>query len=221
MKRIIVFILYLSILFLPAYEQPSLAAKQYDKTNLQKVAKGLNPKIMEMALTAWHKASQQKLIKKQILAIIDYSLPSTEKRLWIFDLQRSKLLFNELVAHGKGTGENYAKHFSNIPQSLQSSLGIFQTLATYSGKHGYSLKLKGLEPGFNDKAEERSIVIHGAWYVSQAFAKQYGRLGRSWGCPALDKKVTRQIIDVLKDGAVLMIYFPDIDWLKKSNYLKS
>lgn len=183
-------------------------------------APGLNPKVLDLALKAASVAQEKGFGKKKILAIIDYSLPSTKKRLWIFDMKNKKLLFHELVAHGKGSGNNYAKTFSNREGTLASSLGLFEATETYQGKHGYTLKLKGLEKGFNHNAEKRSIVIHGAWYVTKAFAKKHGRLGRSWGCPALDKKVASKVIDTLKDGSLVFIYYPDKKWLAGSEFLK-
>jgi hypothetical protein len=188
--------------------------------SLQSQSKGLNPTVLDLALKAASSAQAQGHGKKNILAIIDYSLPSTKKRLWIFDLQKKKLLFREQVAHGKGSGNNYAKKFSNREGTLASSLGLFEATETYQGKHGYTLKLKGLEKGFNHNAEKRSIVIHGAWYVTEAFWKKHGRLGRSWGCPALDKKIARKVIDTLKGGSLLFIYYPDKKWLANSEFLK-
>jgi hypothetical protein len=183
-------------------------------------APGLDAKVLDLALKAASRAQEQGHGQKNILAVIDYSLPSTKKRLWIFDLKKDKLLFHELVAHGKGSGNNYAKKFSNREGTLASSLGLFEATGTYQGKHGYTLKLKGLEKGFNHNAEKRSIVIHGAWYVTRAFAKKHGRLGRSWGCPALDKKVARKVIDTLKGGSLVFIYYPDKKWLANSEFLK-
>ena len=182
-------------------------------------ASGLKPKVLDLALQAASQAQAKGFGKKKILAVIDYSLPSTKKRLWIFDLKKDKLLFHELVAHGKGSGNNYAKKFSNKEGTLASSLGLFEATGTYQGKHGYSLKLRGLEKGINDNAEERAVVVHGAWYVSAAFAKKHGRLGRSWGCPALDKRVARQVIDAIKDGSLLFVYHPEERWLNRSEYL--
>jgi hypothetical protein len=183
-------------------------------------ASGLDTKVLDLALQAASRAQAKGFGKKKILAVIDYSLPSTKKRLWIFDLKKEKLLFHELVAHGKGSGDNYAKKFSNQEGTLASSLGLFEATETYQGKHGYTLKLKGLEKGINDNAEKRSIVIHGAWYVTEAFWKKHGRLGRSWGCPALDKQVARKIIDTLKDGGLVFVYYPDKQWLSRSRFLK-
>jgi L,D-transpeptidase catalytic domain len=166
---------------------------------------------LALALEAFERARAAGHAKKQILTLIDYSRPSTERRLWVIDLKTNQVLFHELVAHGKGSGENYAKTFSNAPRSRTTSLGAFETLATYRGKHGYSLKLRGLDRGVNDNAEVRAIVIHGASYVSEAFAKQHGRLGRSWGCPALDDAVARKVIDAIKDGSVLFAYHSGLD----------
>lgn len=153
------------------------------------------------------------------LTLIDYSRPSTEPRLWVFDLRSGQVRFRELVAHGKGTGENLAEHFSDGINSHQSSLGLFVTRETYVGSNGYSLRLDGLEPGFNGRARERAIVMHGAPYVDAAFAAKQGRLGRSWGCPALREAVARQVIDLVRDGGVIFAYYPDQTWLRESRFL--
>jgi hypothetical protein len=144
--------------------------------------------------------------RDDLLTLIDYSLPSTEPRLWVLDLAHGRVLFHELVAHGAGSGDNYATRFSNTAESRQSSLGLFLTGGTYEGGNGYSLKLNGLEPGVNDRAEERRIVIHGAWYVSADHAQRYGRLGRSWGCPALPLPIAHAVIDAIKDGTFVFSY---------------
>lgn len=153
------------------------------------------------------------------LAVIDYSRPSTQPRLWVFDLQRERLLYREHVAHGRGTGENLATRFSNREGSHQSSLGLFRTAETYTGGNGYSLRMDGLEPGFNDLARPRAIVMHGAPYVDPAQALRQGRLGRSLGCPALRSGIARELIDTLKQGQLLFAYYPDPAWLARSRYL--
>jgi hypothetical protein len=153
------------------------------------------------------------------LTVIDYSKASTEKRLWVFDMHSRELLYEELVAHGQGTGEDFATVFSNEPDTHQSSLGLFLTDETYVGRNGYSLRLDGLDRGFNDRARERAIVMHGAPYVSEAFAEAQGRLGRSWGCPALRQSVAREVIDRVKGGGLLFAYYPDAKWLTSSKYL--
>jgi hypothetical protein len=157
--------------------------------------------------------------RQPILTIIDYSLPSTVPRLFVLDLMSGEIVFHELVAHGRGSGEDYAVAFSNEEGSKQSSLGLFRTAGTYMGGHGYSLRLVGLEPGVNDRAEERAIVMHAAPYATAEFAALHGRLGRSWGCPALDPAVCSSIIDRIKDGTALFAYYPDDAWLSQSTYL--
>lgn len=154
------------------------------------------------------------------LAVIDYSRPSTQPRLWVFELgAKPRLLFSEHVAHGRGSGANVATSFSNVPESNQSSLGLFRTAEAYTGKHGLSLRLDGLERGINDRARERAIVIHGAEYVNAATAKAQGRLGRSLGCPAVRPEIAKPLIDAVKDGGLLFAYYPERSWLSSSTYL--
>jgi hypothetical protein len=154
------------------------------------------------------------------LTVIDYSRPSTDKRLWVFDLKARALLYEELVAHGKGSGDNMATAFSNDAESRQSSLGLFRTDDAYMGKNGYSLRLRGLDTGFNDHAFDRAIVMHGASYVSDEFARTQGRLGRSWGCPALREGIAHEVIDAVKGNGLVFAYYPDPAWLSASKYLR-
>ncbi len=153
------------------------------------------------------------------LTVIDYSKPSTQKRLWVFDLKSKELIYEELVAHGQGSGAGMATQFSNMHESHRTSLGLFKTDTTYVGKNGYSLRLDGLDRGFNDQARARAIVMHGAPYVSGTFVKANGRLGRSHGCPAVSELVARQMIDRVKGGGLVFSYYPDSEWLKSSKYL--
>ena len=170
-------------------------------------ARGLSPKVLSLALDAMDSARARGVSgRNDLLTVIDYSLPSTKPRLWVLDLSQGKVLFNELVAHGQGSGGNYATRFSNLPDSHQSSLGLYLTAGTYTGGNGYSLKLRGLEPGVNDLAESRYIVMHGAWYVSAQHARTHGRIGRSWGCPALPKETAGPVIDTIKEGSFLFVY---------------
>lgn len=155
----------------------------------------------------------------QTLTVIDYSRPSTAKRMWVFDLRERSLLYEELVAHGSGSGADVATAFSNVPESHQSSLGLFRTDASYIGRNGYSLRLHGLDAGFNDMAYERAIVMHGAPYVSEEAIRLQGRLGRSWGCPALRTGIAREVIDTVKGHGLVFAYYPDAKWLKSSKYL--
>lgn len=153
------------------------------------------------------------------IAIIDYTKPSTEKRFYVIDLKNKTLLYNTLIAHGKNTGENIPLSFSNKPKSLKSSLGFFKTAGTYMGKHGFSMRLDGLEKGINDNARQRAIVIHGANYVNPEFIKKHGRLGRSWGCPALPISKTKEIINTISNGTCLFIYGNNEAYLKSSKFI--
>ncbi|WP_373739134.1 murein L,D-transpeptidase catalytic domain family protein [Kaistella sp.] len=156
-----------------------------------------------------------------LLTICDFSLSSAEKRLWIIDLNEKKVLFNSLVAHGKNTGEEFAQKFSNTESSLQSSLGFYITETTYNGSNGYSLKLLGMDSGYNDAALQRAIVMHGADYVSEDFIKNQKRLGRSWGCPAVPRALAEPIINTIKGKNCLFIYYPDNQYLSSSKWLKA
>jgi hypothetical protein len=153
------------------------------------------------------------------LTVIDYSRPSSEKRLWVFDLKARELLYQELVAHGQGSGAEMATRFSNEPETHRTSIGLFVTADTYVGKNGYSLRLDGLDRGINDRARERAIVMHGAPYVSEAYINANGRLGRSWGCPAVSDRVARKMIDTVKGGGIVFAYYPDANWLRTSKFL--
>ena len=183
-------------------------------------AAGVSTDVLHLALGAIECGIRSgDLSAPSTLTLIDYSLPSTTPRLWVFDLHSGAMLFNELVAHGKGTGDNMAERFSDEMNSHESSLGLFLTRDTYTGNNGYSLRLDGLEPGFNSRARERAIVMHGAPYVSAEFASKQGRLGRSWGCPALSEAVARRVIDTVRGGGVVFSYYPDQQWLARSRFL--
>ena len=172
------------------------------------------------SVTAYYIALGKNFIKKPyLLTIIDYTQPSEKERFFVIDLRKRKILFKELVAHGKKSGKRYAQYFSNKPGSLKSSIGLYVTLSTYIGNYGYSLRLKGLEKGFNDNAQRRNIVIHGAWYVNRKMAKYLHWLGRSWGCPALSLNSVKKVIDTIKDGSALYIYYPLKNYIQTSRYL--
>ena len=181
---------------------------------------GLAPEVLNLAVGAVTCAvNSGDLETPRTLTVIDYSLPSTTPRLWVFDVASGRLLFKELVAHGRNTGDNMATSFSDVMNSRQSSLGLFVARDTYVGSNGYSLRMAGLEPGFNGNAFERAIVMHGAPYVDAAMAKKQGRLGRSWGCPALREAVAREVIDTVRGGGVIFSYYPDDTWLATSRFL--
>jgi hypothetical protein len=160
-------------------------------------------------------------VNKNIITIIDFSKPSTEKRFYVIDIVSRRLLYCCLVAHGKNSGENYARSFSNTSGSLMSSLGFFLTAETYYGNHGYSLRINGLEKGINDNARSREIVIHGADYVSDEYIKKYGRLGRSWGCPALPLDMFKDIIDKISGGTCLFIYGDDLTYNLNTVFIRN
>lgn len=197
-------------------------ASPFDQTLYSKLslsAPNISRDVLKSALQASQCAVSSGLEKPKRLAVIDFSMPSSEKRLWIFDLEKGALVLRDLVAHGKNSGLNEATAFSNIEGSHQSSIGLFQARETYRGKHGYSLRLDGLEEGINDLARQRAIVIHGADYVDTAWVRNYGRIGRSHGCPAVSQKVIRKVVDNLKGGQFVFTYYPDQRWLQSSDYL--
>jgi hypothetical protein len=175
--------------------------------------------VLDLAMQAYRCGAREGRFGRPVLTVVDYSLPSSEPRLWVIDVQRNQVLYHELVAHGEGSGDTVAVAFSNAVGSHQSSLGLFRTDEAYTGRFGYSLRLSGLEPGVNDKARERAIVMHGASDVSHAFATQWGTIGRSWGCLALPVDDARQIIDSIAGGSAVFAYYPDTPWLQQSHYL--
>jgi hypothetical protein len=181
---------------------------------------GVSAQVLDLAMNAVScGVASGGLAAPPTLTLIDYSLPSARPRLWVFDLRSGGLLFKELVAHGRNSGVDVATRFSDAMGSRQSSLGLFRTADTYVGQNGYSLRLDGLEPGFNSQARARAIVMHGAKYVDPAIASTNGRVGRSWGCPALREAVARQLIDTVRDGGVIFSYYPDPAWLTTSKFL--
>lgn len=185
----------------------------YDQLNLAQ--SGLQKNVFEYALRGWQKLDTT----KTVLSIVDLSQPSNRKRLYVVDLANKKLLFNTYVSHGRNSGDLMANRFSNVNSSFQTSLGFYQTLNTYMGKHGLSLQLKGLEKGFNDNVFNRNIVLHGANYVCEDVIRKTGRLGRSQGCPAVPYAESQGIIQAVKGGTCLFVYSPDADYLQKSTFL--
>ena len=190
----------------------------YDSLNLASV--GLTRQAFNYAIKGFDvMKSEGELGNKNIISIIDFSKPSSQKRLYVIDLVHSKLLFNTYVAHGMQSGGVFARQFSNKPSSLKSSLGFYETLGTYMGGNGYSLRLEGVEKGINDNANKRDIVIHGAEYVNENMIRSKGYIGRSWGCPALPERLHKAIIDVIKNGTCLFIFSPDNNYLRHSKIL--
>lgn len=185
-------------------------------------ASGLSTDAFELAYLGYYKLRDEGVVSKEgLLTIADFSKPSTEERLYVIDMDAQEIRFKTLVAHGRNSGKVYAESFSNQPQSNKSSLGFYLTLDTYMGGNGYSLKLRGLDKGLNDKAYERAIVMHGSDYVSEQFARTNGYLGRSLGCPAVPQKLTKPIINTIKNGSVLFIYHPSANYRRQSTVLNS
>lgn len=190
----------------------------YDQLDLGTM--GLSRKAFEYALSGFSKlVDQGKVMKDNILSILDFTLPSGKKRLFVIDLESGTLLFNTYASHGRGSGMIIPTHFSNAVNSHKSSLGFYVTGGTYQGQHGESLRLLGEEKGINDNALKRGIVMHGASYADEQIIASQGFIGRSLGCPALPQNVYRDIIERIKDGSCLFIYSPDSYYLHHSKMI--
>ncbi len=206
----------------PAVNAASSANMTFARETFEGASLGsIESEVFDLALNAASCAVRSgKVSNPKTLTVIDYSRPSSQQRLWVIDLRTKELLYEELVAHGQGSGGATATMFSNEPETHRTSLGLFKTDNTYVGKNGYSLRLDGLDEGINDRARERAIVMHGAPYVSVAFVRANGRLGRSWGCPAIRSDIAREMIDRVKGGGLVFAYYPDAQWLKSSKFLR-
>jgi hypothetical protein len=213
-------ILTLSLLYLCAGQALFAADSPSSVASiLQQQAPNLPVKVLQAGLHAYYYGLHKGDIKNHQLAIVDMAIPSSAERLWVFDMDTHKVLFNTYAAHAEATGGLYAKFFSNAINSKETSLGIYITGKEYYGHHGQSLYLNGMEPGFNNNAAKRDVVIHGASYVSKLFIHAHHRLGRSWGCVAVNFNVVKPLINTLKNGAMLMIYYPQQAWLSHSEFL--
>jgi hypothetical protein len=199
-------------------QKPEVASvlKPSSDSNIETVYNSLNSNHFDLpnlesfteALKGFYLLKEKGLIQKDVLTLVDFSLSSNSKRLWVIDLETNTILYNSLVAHGRNTGEEYANSFSNTNSSFKSSLGFYATGEIYNGKHGMSLKLDGLEKGVNDNARVRGVVMHSAKYVSNSFIKCNKRLGRSQGCPAIPEESLRGIVNTIKNKSCLFIYHP-------------
>jgi len=185
---------------------------------IQQYAPSLSPEAKNYVLKVL-KCAESKIPNPRTITIIDYAKPSNEKRLWVLDVPDKKLLFHTHVAHGLNSGLKHSQYFSNQNNSKASSIGLYQTEKSYTGRHGLSLQLNGLDAGFNDNASNRAVVLHGGWYVEEAFISKYGRAGRSWGCPAVPDTLSEPLIQTIKEGTLFIIYYPDDRWLSKSKFL--
>lgn len=177
----------------------------------------LNFQAFEQAIQGFETINPE---NKKIITIIDFTLPSTDKRMFVLDIENKEVLYHTIVSHGRNSGEKYATSFSNKHGSYQSSLGFYSTENTYFGGNGYSLVLNGLEKGINDQAKPRAVVIHGADYCSEAIIKSTGRLGRSYGCPALPREINEKVINTIKNGSLLYIYADNKEYITNSQILK-
>ena len=217
-KKMIKFIVLLSLLLSStsyAFTPNDFDLKDlYAKINLKEK---VSFEIFKNAIVGYKKIKEKK--NASILTIIDFTKPSTEQRFFVLDIENKKLLYETYVAHGTKTGDVFAEKFSNNINSHKSSVGFFLTDETYVGSKGYSLRLEGLEEGINDNARKRAIVIHAADYANPDFIKSSGRLGRSWGCPALPEKLSPEIIDTIKNGSVLFVNGNDLNYVKRSKFI--
>ena len=198
----------------------SIISNKYEEWQL--ASQHISKELFTYAVKGYQCLADKNILhNKDIITIADLSKPSNEKRLFVINIKTGEVLFNTLVAHGKNSGQEYAKKFSNSASSFESSLGFYTTTETYTGKHGYSLRLNGCEKGFNDNANKRAIVIHGAEYVSESYIRQNGFLGRSHGCPAIPAELSKKIIDVIKNGSCLFVYSPSKKYLTHSAILNN
>lgn len=207
-----------SVLMMAKIKIQATASSLYDSLRLNLM--GLSQQAFEYAMQGFNYLLQNgQLNNGKVISIVDFSQPSSKKRLFVIDLDKQKVVFNTYVAHGKNSGTASATQFSNRPESLESSLGFYETSNTYIGDNGYSLRLEGLESGINDNAARRAIVMHGAAYVNEGLANSRGYIGRSWGCPAVPENLHKPIIDKIKNGTCLFIYSPDKSYLNHSRIL--
>jgi hypothetical protein len=206
--------------FVTAVSETASTVSAFDATSWAEGALGaVDRYVFALALASAERAVERGNADPSTLTVIDFSVPSTERRMFVYDLRSRELLFEEHVSHGPNSGHDVPTMFSNQPESFKSSIGLYRAAESYVGKHGYSLRLDGLEKGFNDRARERAIVIHGADYVNARTARAQGRLGRSLGCPAVRPEISRPLIDAVKDGGLVFAYYPDPAWLSGSVYL--
>ena len=205
--------------FQKTYDITPQKALTLDTSDLSGNTNDLDNNVFKYALKAYSCARKRGMDKQEMLTIIDYSKPAVEPRLWVIDLKHLHVKYAELVAHGENSGDMVGKYFSNKVGSHESSIGTFLTEETYDGHNGLTLRLKGLEPGINDNAMTRYIVLHGAKYVSQNRVINEGRIGRSFGCPAIPKNMAKPTINAIKNGTILFAYAPEKSWLKHSSLL--
>ena len=224
MMRVIVLILVFLVFTTPGFAGSSSDNPGETTANARYIYEQIGNQTMsyeafDLAFRGWKEVRDSIVLQDNVISVIDFSQPSTSKRFYLIDLDTKQVIYQDYVAHGKNTGNLMAEKFSNTPHSNQSSLGFYKTGETYYGKHGLSLRLDGLEKGINDKARQRAVVIHSAKYAEESFIRKYGRLGRSFGCPALPAGNYEEIIELIKGGTLLFIYFPQSGYLENSSVL--
>jgi hypothetical protein len=200
---------FFSLISCLAFSPIALAnhAPAIDQSKILKNARDLSPTALKFALKGYYWALKKGDVKNpDVLTVIDFSMPSNAKRMWVIDLKTSQVLMNLYTTHGKGSGMTYAKRFSNQRHTDESSLGTYETLNSYRGEHGYSERVKGLEKGINDNAYRRAIVVHPAWYAKSSFIQHEHRAGRSWGCFGIDPSKSSQFVNFTKNGSVIFVY---------------
>jgi hypothetical protein len=203
----------------PNPESPGSHAWMSKEQQILESESDVDPKVLNLALTAYVHARREGLDNKELLTVIDFTKPSTDRRLWVFNIKKGQMLINTWVTHGKNSGGLYATSFSNQPGSLKSSLGVFLTAEPFNGEHGIALPMHGLEPGINNNAYNRAIEFHGAWYVNFKTIEQYGQIGRSWGCTAVSQSEIGSLVNTIKDNTLVFAYYPDHYWLNHSSFL--
>jgi hypothetical protein len=217
---VFVFVLFLTPGFAGSFsDHPGEASNDARYIYEQIDNQSMSFEAFDLAFRGWNELKDSIDLIDNVISVLDFSQPSNNKRFYLIDLDSRQVIYQDYVAHGRNTGNLMAEYFSNTPHSNQSSLGFYKTAETYHGKHGLSLKLDGLEKGINDKARQRAIVIHSAKYAEASFIKKYGRLGRSFGCPALPAQNYDEIIELIKGGTLLFIYFPEPGYLDNSSVL--
>lgn len=209
MGVIVNFLLGIVFLFSSMISTTAVAADGLNQSKFQNLtAAGVNPQALRIALKGYSWAQAKGEVQKHILTLVDFTKPSTAKRLWVINLDTGTVIYNGLVAHGSGSGQLYATHFSDRPGSRESSLGAMVTGSTYDGKHGVEVRIQGLEPGLNNTVANRAVIFHSAPYATSAFAEEHGYLGRSWGCFAIDPKAAHYVFNTIKGGSFVFAYAP-------------
>ncbi len=215
--KLFISVFFYSFLFFDLIKAEHFSEKDI-KTILQK-SPTLNRNVLKLSLKAYKNFKKVNINRRSIITIIDYSKPSSEKRLWVINLEKKKVVLHDYVGHGKNSGPNQPHRFSNHKDSWQSSIGLLLTAQSYFGKYGYALRVIGLEKEFNSNVAVRNIVFHASKYANEQFIKKHGRLGRTYGCFSIHPDTIKPLINMIKGGTLVFSYYPDMKWLKESRFL--